>query len=78
MNDPLFKTKADMQLLATLIDGYLNGKDSRKVGFALVTFNLGAPSIANHVSNVNRKDMIVSFREIAARLEGQPMQGGSA
>lgn len=69
--------REQMNTLARSLDKALNGdkrgKD-RATGFVLLTFPFGAEEGArtNYISNADRRDIIVSLKEIVARFEGQP------
>jgi hypothetical protein len=77
---PMSATRAFLNELATDIDTMLNGeplKPDRKIAFVLLTFPFRAMEDAaprcNYVSNgVDRREMIVLFKELIARFEGQP------
>ncbi len=66
------------QILAGYVDRLLNGDGPRTVGFALIFFPTGVVegARANYVSNCDRKDMVVSLKEVLARWEGQPETKG--
>jgi hypothetical protein len=57
---------------------HMTGK--RKTGFVLLTFPYGATDgRCNFISNgANRQDIVVLFKEMIARFEGQPEQSGRA
>jgi hypothetical protein len=79
-NKPMSATRAFLNSLATDIDTMLNGeplKPDRKIAFVLLTFPFrsieDAAPRCNYVSNgVDRREMIVLFKELIARFEGQP------
>ena len=79
----LAATKEVMQLLAQRLDKALNGevRARPRFGFVLLISDLdlsdGTPR-TNFVSNGDRKDVVAILKEVAARLEGQPYQEGSA
>jgi hypothetical protein len=65
-----------MKELAQFIDSIFNGGDTgadRKVGFTLLVFPLGVEEKGrmNYVSNADRRDMIVSLKELVANFEGR-------
>lgn len=70
--------RAQMNALARGIDEIFNGElkgPARRVGFVLLVFDYGeaSGSRCNYISNgADRKDMASLFREMAARMEGQP------
>jgi len=74
---------ADMNALASAIDGYLNegatGK-ARKNGFVLLVFPFGNnDGRCNFISNgADRKDVVILMKEMIARFEGQPEIVGHA
>ena len=79
------QTSEVMDVLARVIDEYLNGDDrgritERKIGFGLIVFPFDAPEGArtNWVSNARREDMVVGLKEVVARFEGQAEQRGTA
>lgn len=59
--------------LDTAFNGDKRGKD-RSTGFVLLVFPFDAVEGArtNYISNADRRDIIVSLKEIVARFEGQP------
>jgi len=59
--------------LDTIFNGDAKGND-RQVGFVLLVFPFGDNSgRANFISNgADRKDLVVLFKELIARFEGQP------
>lgn len=72
-----------MNRIAAALDGVLNGEAAgkdRKVGFVLLTFPFGATDgRCNFISNgADRMDLVVLFKEMIARFEGQPEMKGSA
>ena len=54
--------------------------DDRKNGFILLVFPFGdgQDQQVNYISNTNRHDVICAFKEITARLQGQPEMQGHA
>jgi hypothetical protein len=66
-----------MQRLADVIDTVCNPDGGRKTGFVLLMFELDAPGRANYISNSNREDIIILFKEMITRFEGQaqPKEG---
>jgi hypothetical protein len=81
-----------MNALAQAIDQLFNGdtamprgrsirSDERKVGFVLLVFPFGdyVEGRCNFISNgADRKDVVVLFKEMIARFEGQPDVEGRA
>jgi hypothetical protein len=73
-----------MNKLARVLDFALNGEakgTDRKVGFVLLQFEYGSADgkRCNFISNgADRKDIVVLFKEMIARFEGQPEVKGSA
>jgi hypothetical protein len=68
------KFRLDMNVLARLIDDFLNGKERpQKVGFSLHVFEFGnyEGGLVNYISNANRQDMIAATKEWLARAEGR-------
>ena len=66
-----------MNMLAGVLDEMFNGEakgDVRKVGFVLLVFPFGDDTgRCNFISNgADRKDIVVLFREMIARFDGQP------
>lgn len=68
-----------MNKLARALDQHFNGDatgDDRKTGFILLVFKYGIPdgdARCNFISNgADRKDVVVLFKEMIARFEGQP------
>lgn len=72
-----------MNVAARTLDGYFNGdrkgKD-RRVGFVLLVFPFDShDGRCNFISNgADRKDIVVLFKEMIARFEGQPEMRGTA
>ena len=72
---------AKMNELAQMLDCVFNEEDERKVGFVLLVFEFGGvgDGRCNFISNgADRKDIVVLFKEMIARFEGQPEMKGSA
>lgn len=74
-----------MNRIARSLDRAFNGNASgniakRKVGFVLLQFEYGSTTgRCNFISNgADREDIVVLFKEMIARFEGQPEQGGTA
>jgi hypothetical protein len=70
-----------MNDLARNIDGVINGKGPRKIGFVLLVFPYGETDgrRCNFISNgADRGDLTVLFREMAARFEEQAETAGNA
>jgi hypothetical protein len=72
---------AKMEAVTHVIDEFFNGEakgGQRKTGFVLLVFPFeeiaeGGSGRCNFMSNgVDRKDIVVLFREMIARFEGQP------
>ena len=75
-----------MQTLASTLDTLLNGPAKgadRKVGFALLTYNMGedlsGTGRINYVGNGEREDVLTALKELVARWEGRySTEGGNA
>jgi hypothetical protein len=73
-----------MNAIARALDQMFNGDvrgPERKVGFVLLQFPYGDADGArcNFISNgADRKDIVVLFKEMIARFEGQPEVSGIA
>lgn len=72
-----------MNTVAGALDDMFNGEargNDRKVGFVLLVFEYGEKEgRCNFISNgADRKDVVVLFREMIARFEGQPEARGTA
>ena len=69
-----------MNRVARAIDTAFNGSGEKALGFVLLTFPFGSTDgRCNFISNgADRKDIVVLFKEMIARFEGQPEQRGSA
>jgi len=72
-----------MNVLARGIDKIFNGEKTghdRDVGFVLLVFNYGEKEgRCNFISNgADRKDIVVLFKEMIKRFEGQPEMKGTA
>jgi hypothetical protein len=72
-----------MNIIAQLLDETFNGdlkSPHKPVGFVLLVFPFGDRSgRANFISNgADRKDIVVMFKELIARFEGQPEMKGRA
>lgn len=70
-----------MNKLAGFIDTYFNGSlkgNDRKTGFVLLVFPFTEhEGRCNFLSNgADRKDIVVLFKEMIARFEGQPEMKG--
>lgn len=69
-----------LSVLDAALNGDLRGPD-KKVGVVMLVFPYGeaASGRCNFVSNgANREDIVVLFREMIARFEGQPEVKGTA
>ena len=73
---------AQMNAIAAALDETFNGDlkaPHKPVGFVLLVFPFGDKGRANFISNgADRKDIVVLFKEIIARFEGQPEMRGRA
>jgi hypothetical protein len=74
---------AMMNGVAEALDRTFNGEShgtERKVGFVLLLFAYGEKEgRCNFISNgADRKDIVVLFKEMIARFEGQPEMTGHA
>ena len=72
-----------MQVIAATLDDFLNeGKkgQARKTGFVVLLFPFGdVDGRCNFISNgADRRDIVVLFKEMVARFEGQPEISGRA
>src|SRR4051812_27541425 len=75
-----------MNVIASILDEGFNGLakgEERKTGFVLLVFPFNddgsASDRCNFISNgADRKDIVVLFKEMIARFEGQPDMRGSA
>jgi hypothetical protein len=73
-----------MKALAKGIDEIFNGKakgKDRETGFVLLCFPFGNAEAGrcNFISNgADRKDIVVLFKEMISRFEGQPEMKGEA
>ena len=72
-----------MNALAGGLDEIFNGElkgDDRKVGFVMLVFEFGDnEGRCNFISNgADRNDIVVMFKEMIARFEGQPEASGTA
>lgn len=72
-----------MNSIASALDSLFNGDTKgaeREVGFVLLTFAYGGDNRrCNFISNgANRKDMVVLFKEMIRRFEGQAEVKGTA
>lgn len=75
--------KAAMNDIATALDFHFNGDTKgveRQTGFVLLVFPFGDDTgRCNFISNgADRKDIVVLFKEMIARFEGQPELRGNA
>ena len=75
--------RAQMNAVAAGLDEFFNGDakaPNKTVGFVLLVFEYGEhEGRCNFISNgADRKDIIVLFREMIARFEGQPEASGTA
>jgi hypothetical protein len=82
--------RQQMNGLAAAIDELFNGDESapraqgkpdrRRVGFVLLVYEFGdEPGRCNFISNgADRKDIVVLFKEMIKRFEGQPEVTGHA
>lgn len=72
-----------MNRVAAALDRVFNGEDrgdDRKTGFVLLLFPFGdTEGRCNFISNgADRADLVVLFKEMIARFEGQPGVRGTA
>ena len=75
--------RQQMNAVAAALDEVFNGDaraPNKKVGFVLLVFEYGSTDgRANFISNgADRKDIVVLFKEMIARFEGQPEMKGTA
>lgn len=71
-----------MNMLARFLDHEFNGGktgEAREIGFVMLVFKYGEEGRCNFISNgADRKDLVVLFKEMIARFEGQPEMEGHA
>lgn len=68
--DGLQLTGEEMRTLGGCIDNTLTGLYGKgKIGFTLLTFQVGNPGISNYLSSGHREDMIAHLRDTADRIE---------
>lgn len=72
-----------MNAIAAFLDEYFNQGttgDDRKVGFVMLVYEFGEhDGRCNFISNgAGRKDLVVLFKEMIKRFEGQPEMTGHA
>jgi len=72
-----------MNIVAAALDDVFNGgakAPNKEVGFVLLVFPYGEKEgRCNFISNgADRKDIVVLFKEMIARFEGQPEMKGTA
>lgn len=78
------KYREEMNEVARVLDGYFNGDTkgaAREVGFVLLVFPFGSErnQRCNFISNgADRRAIVVLFKEMIARFEGQPEMKGTA
>lgn len=78
--------REQMRALAQTLDQFFNSSSvgARQTGFVLLVFPFTAEGAAddarcNFISNgADRKDIVVLFKEMIARFEGQPDMRGTA
>ena len=76
--------RAKMNAVARALDEMFNGDakgNDREAGFVLLVFPFGNTESGrcNFISNgADRKDIVVLFKEMIARFEGQPEMSGRA
>ena len=75
--------QAKMNAVMQTLDGFMNGEAKgadREVGIVVLMFPFGAADgRCNFISNgADRKDIVVLFKEMIARFEGQPRVKGRA
>lgn len=65
--------------LDTAFNGAKRGHD-REAGFVLLVFPFGDADSGriNYISNDDRRDTVIAFKEIVARFEGQADMNGKA
>ena len=68
--------RARMNALAEVLDEEFNGSvRPKKVGFALLVYNLGenltGTGRINYIGNGDRRDVLVALKELIARWEGR-------
>lgn len=64
-------TPSEMRKLSKILDGILNGSgQKKKIGFALLTFDLETDSgMINYISNAQRNDMRKALAELQLKWE---------
>jgi len=64
-----------MNELAKHLDAYFNGDGQKKIGFALLVYNLGeqieGTGRINYLGNGKRGDVLIALKELIARWEGR-------
>jgi hypothetical protein len=76
--------RAQMEVIAHALDAAFNGETrgpARRTGFVLLVFPFGDAfdGRSNYISNgADRADIVVLFKEMIARFEGQPEIQGRA
>lgn len=75
--------REQMNSIASALDSLFNGDTKgakREVGFVLLTFPFGSNNgRCNFISNgADRKDLVILFKEMVQRFEGQPEMKGNA
>jgi hypothetical protein len=64
-----------MNELAGTLDRFFNPDKERRIGFALLTYNLGeqlkGTGRINYIGNGVRSDVLVALKELVARWEGR-------
>jgi hypothetical protein len=64
-----------MNALAKSLDLMFNGDGPRKVGFALLTYNLNDDTgRINYIGNGRREDVLVALKELVAQWEGRHIE----
>lgn len=58
-----------LSVLAAGLDEVVKSEFGAGMGFALLVFDYGQPSIGHYVSSAKREDMIKALRETADRIE---------
>ena len=67
--EKLQATKEFLSTLAETLDEVLEEYLGKRMGFAVLIFEFGAPGVANYISNAERKDMIEALKETVERFE---------
>lgn len=67
--EDLRRTEEFLNELAKTLDEVLEESLGKRLGFAMIIFEFGAPGIANYISNAERDDMIEALKGTVERFE---------